>query len=121
MHSVANDMLFFPATHGGTGQHKLSDLAQARKWHELQQALTSEGEVALAAHGLLECGMRQLEHLLPSSLPRTFPSQQHRYLKCFAGSLIEWGADANCALTITPSSLFSATDAPITPHLHAPT
>ena len=119
MQSVANDMLYFPATHGGTGQHKLSDLAQARKWHELQRALTSDGEVALAAHGLLERGMRQLEHLMPSSQLRSFPVQQHCFLKCFAGSLIEWGADANCALTITPSSIFSATDSPITPYLHA--
>lgn len=34
-------MLFFPVSHGGTGQHKLSDLAQMRKWSELRRALGS--------------------------------------------------------------------------------
>lgn len=106
---------------GGTGQHKLSDPAQIRKWRELQHALASNGEVTMAAHALLERDMRQLEYLMPLSLPRTFPLQQHRFLKCFAASLIEWGADAQCELTVTPSSSFYPNDSPITPYLHPQT
>ena len=53
MHSTATDMLFFPTSHGGTGHHKLSDLAQTRKWNKLRRALDTPGEAALAAHGLL--------------------------------------------------------------------
>lgn len=100
----------FPVMHGGTGQHKLSDLAQTRKWHESQRALT--GEVALAAYGLLELGMRQLECIISSSLHRDYPSQQHRRQTCLLSvTLIEGGADIKCvpASTHPNHSSFSLT------------
>ena len=118
MHSTANALLYFPTSHGGTGMHTLSDLAQARKWSELHRALQQPGETALAAHGLLERVFRQQEYFAPSSQLRAFPAHNLKHLKCYAGSLVEWGHAAGCCLAITPSTMHNPMDAAITPHLH---
>ena len=118
MHSSALDMLHFPATHGGTGLNKLSDLAQTQKWGELRRALNTTGEASWAAHGLLERAMRQLECIMPPSMQRSFPQHNHQHLKCYAGSLIEWGATVDCALTVTPATSHTLSHEPITPYLH---
>ena len=82
----------------------ISDLAQARKWSELHRALGQPGEAALAAHSLLERAFRQVEYIAPSSQTRSFSAQNLQHLKCYAGSLVEWGHAANCSLAITPNT-----------------
>lgn len=96
--TTAHDMLFFPASHGGPGHHKLSDLAQTQKWSELQRALRQPGEASWAATGLLERGFRQIELLAAPSNLRQNSLCNLQYLKCFTGSLLEWGAAADCVL-----------------------
>ena len=118
MHSTATDMLFFPTTHGGTGTHKLSDLAQTQKWNELHRALAQPGEASLAAHGLLERALRQLEYIAPSSHLRYYPSTYLHHLKCYAGSLFEWGHAVGCTPAISATTIYAPADAAITPYLH---
>ena len=106
MHSTAIALLYFPVSHGGTGMHQVSDPVQARKWNELHRALGQPGEAALAAHGLLERAFRQLEYIAPSSQLRSFPANNLQHLKCYVGSLVEWGHAAGCSLAITPSTIY---------------
>ena len=113
MHSTATDTLFFPASHGGTGAHKLSDLAQIHKWNELNRAFNQSGEAALAAHGLLERALRQLEYIAPSSQLCYYSAEQFHYLICYSGSLFEWGHTVGCAPAISPSTIYAPADAAI--------
>lgn len=76
------------------------------------------GQVNLAVHDLLERGMRQLEYLMPSSLPRTFPLCNSTN---FSSALSVVSLSTLCTLTVTPSSPFYPNDSPITPHLHPQT
>lgn len=50
-----------------------------------------------------------MEYILLSSIYR----QQQQFLKCFAGSLVEWGSDAGFSVCITQHALFRNVDAPL--------
>ena len=107
-------MHFFPSSHGGTGHHKLSDLAQTRKWSELRRALDTPGEAALAAHGLLERGLRQVEYISLPAITRQFPPTNIQYLRSHVGSRIEWGTATHCTLAVAPATALLPADSPIT-------
>ena len=96
-------------------------LRQTRKWSELRRALDTQGEAALAAHGLLERGLRQVEYISLPAITRHFPATNLQFLRCHVGSLIEWGATSQCTLSVSPATTLLPADTPITPFLHPDT
>ena len=102
MPSSHNAILYFPSDQCGSGLHPISDVAEFQKWDQLAHALDVPNDAALAANGLLERALRQTAQESMSSAHRQIFPCNLKHLKCFAGSLIEWGSSVSLALTHSP-------------------
>ena len=118
MNSSPNSMLFFPKELCGTGVVALSDIAQSRKWGELTASLYSSFEDQLAAYGLLERALRQAVQQTIPSQHRAIEDKNTKYLKGYAGSLIQWGNEVGMSLNCAPIFENAPANAPILPLLN---
>ena len=117
MPSSPNAMLYFPADQCGSGLHPISDLAQSQKWGQLARALDTPNDAALAANGLIERALRQTAQQSMSSAHRQIFPRNLKYLKCFAGSLVEWGNSISLALTHSPEFVSHDSNTAILPFI----
>lgn len=86
MPSSPNAILYFPADQCGSGLYLISDLAQAQIWRQLA---LDPGKSAQADCSTI-CFLSPLRQIF---------SRSTKYLKGFAGRLVEWGDSVSRALT----------------------